>query len=107
MENTKKQDLGTFSDPRFVTSTEDLCKILSKCRSCYNLTLDGSLILSIQSLENLKLPASKQSRFFLFVNILTGEKKKSGIGLVFAATLKKVCASLSIPLIVFTNIKTL
>ena len=75
MENTKKQDLGTFSDPRFVTSTEDLCKILSKCRSCYNLTLDGSLILSIQSLENLKLPASKQSRFFLFVNILTGEKK--------------------------------
>ena len=74
MESANKNNSATFSDARFVTSTEDLRKILSKCPSCYNLTLNGSLILSVDSLEGLKLPTSKQSRFFLYVNILTAEK---------------------------------
>ena len=69
--------MNRYSDPRYVTSSEDLKNILARCKKCYKLTLQASLILPIESLGEMMLPKNHQKKFYAIVHV---KSKQSSLG---------------------------
>ena len=62
-----------FSDRRFITSVVDLRNLLKQCSKCYKLTENANFIFPIESLDGVYVPANKEKKSFLIVNIKTGK----------------------------------
>ena len=58
-----------YSDPKYITTSVDLKNIISRCQKCFNITLNGSLIVPLNSLPTLTLPKTNQKKYFVIVHI--------------------------------------
>ena len=67
--------MSSYTDPSFVTSGDKLKSILSKCKTCYKLTLKGSLILPIESLGQVVLPKIHQKKFFIIIHLKSTDEQ--------------------------------
>ena len=58
-----------YSNKKYVTTSDDLKRIIANCPICYKITMNAALILPIHQLPKILLPKTKQTKFFLIVHI--------------------------------------
>lgn len=70
-----------FASTNFITSTNNLRDILKRCKKCYKITMNASLIMPIESVSETRLPKVRFQKYFLLANFKTGENLGHWVGI--------------------------
>ena len=70
--------MTSYNNRNWITTREELEKVLTKCSECYSLTFRGNFIISFDELQSIKLSSDQEKRCIVINTVKSDGNEKVG-----------------------------